>query len=159
MTNRLIIKEIKIIWLFCCLPRITTAAAGVVGSVFQLRGTPAQRNLPASLIAQANFAWGSGGTSLNVSVQTSLDGGGTWCDAVNFTFATAVLRQVASVASTKIAAADAVVTATDGTLVANTVNDGIFGPLWRVRYSSVGTYGGNTTITVNAFSNGLVPSP
>jgi hypothetical protein len=137
---------------------ITTAAAGVVGSVFQLRGGSMDRNLPASLTAQANFAWGSGGTTLTVQIQTSLDGGTTWCDAIGFAFTTAILRQIAAVNSTKIAATDAPVTATDGTLSA-AVNDGIFGPLWRVKYTSVGTYAGGTTITVNAWSNGLVPSP
>ena len=138
---------------------ITTAAAGVVGSVFQLRGNPGQRTLPCSLSAQANFAWGSGGTTLVVWVQTSLDGGTTWCDAIIFAFTTAILRQIATVNSTKIAATDAVVTPTDGAGSANAVNDGIFGPLWRVKYTSTGTYAGGSTITVNAFSNGLVPSP
>jgi hypothetical protein len=138
---------------------ITTAAAGVVGSVFQLRGNPAQRTLPCSLTAQATFAWGSGGTTLAVYVQTSIDGGSTWCDAISFAFTTAILRQVGTVNSTKIAATDAVVTPTDGTLAGGTCNDGTFGPLWRVKYTNVGTYAGGTTITVYGFSNGLVPFP
>ena len=31
---------------------------------------------------QLNFSYGSGGTSVNAWLQTSLDGGTTWCDAV-----------------------------------------------------------------------------
>lgn len=133
-----------------------TTAATVVGSVFQLRGAPVQRNLPGSISLQANFAWGSGGTTANVYIQTSLDGGTTWCDALTFGFTTAIARFVGTVNSGKSVIP---ATFTDGSLAINTVNDGLFGPLWRAKLVSTGTYAGGTTITVTGWSNGLEPMP
>ena len=47
---------------------------------------------PESLVIQANFTYGSGGTSADAWVQTSLDGGTTWTDIANFHFTTASAR-------------------------------------------------------------------
>jgi hypothetical protein len=134
---------------------VTTAQAAQVSPSFQLRGSPAQSVLPASLTLQANFTYGSGGTSTDAWVQTSLDGGATWCDVAHFTFTTSSARSVTSVTSSKSFTQAA---PTDGTLAAGTVNDGLFGPLWRVKYTTVGTYAGSTTLRIDAFGNGIVPA-
>ena len=63
----------------------TTAQAGQVGPVLQVRGSPTGIN--ASF--EAIFTYGSGGTSADVYVQTSFDGGTTWVDICNFHFTTA----------------------------------------------------------------------
>jgi hypothetical protein len=107
--------------------------------------------LPGSISLQAVFAWGSGGTTANVYIQTSFDGGTTWCDALTFGFLVAVARSVGTVNSGK---SYVPVAATDGSLAVNTVNDGLFGPLWRANLISTGTYA-NTTVVVNAWSSGL----
>lgn len=136
---------------------ITTAAAGAVGSVYQTRSGPGSAQLPSGLICQANFTYGSGGTTVDAWLQTSLDGGTNWCDVAHFTqFATASSRLVCNVQSSVALAIGA---ATDGTLAAGSINNGLFGPLWRIKYTSVGTYAGNTTLRIDVFTDGLVLSP
>jgi hypothetical protein len=49
------------------------------------------------------------------------------------------------------------VTPTDGALASNTAVDGIIGPLLRVKYASVGTYGGGTTFAIDVSSTRLGP--
>jgi hypothetical protein len=107
---------------------------------------------------QETFTYGSGGTSVDVYVQTSFDGGLTWCDVIHFAqLTTANARFLASVAETAIGAAP--IAATDGTLTVNTMNAGLFGSWWRTKYTVVGTYATNTTLRVDAFTNvGLVPA-
>lgn len=134
---------------------VTAAVTTQISSTFQLRSSPGQAGLPASITLQANFTYGSGGTSADAWVQTSIDGGTTWCDVAHFTFTTSSLRSVTSVTSSKSFTQAA---PTDGTLAAGTVNDGLFGPLWRIKYTTVGTYAGGTTLRIDAFSNGIVPA-
>jgi hypothetical protein len=90
-------------------------------------------------------------------VQTSLDGGGTWVDVANFHFTTASARFVFNLSSATPVTTEYV--PTDGSLAANTAKDGILGPLWRVKYTTVGVYAGNTNLRVDAFANGLTASP
>ena len=136
---------------------ITGALANQVGNVLQIRGGPGSAQLPDGLVFQATFTYGSGGTSVNAWLQTSIDGELTWCDAVSFTqFATASARLIGSVTSTT---ALAMAAATDGTLAAGTVNAGLIGPKWRVKWTSVGTYAGGTTLRVDAYTDGLVLAP
>lgn len=134
---------------------VTMAVTAQVSPSFQLRSSPGQAGLPSSLTLQANFTYGSGGTSADAWVQTSLDGGATWCDVAHFTFTTSSARSVTSVTSSKSFPQAA---PTDGTLVAATVNDGLFGPLWRIKYTTVGTYAAGTTLRIDAFGNGIVPA-
>jgi hypothetical protein len=43
-------------------------------------------------------------------------------------------------------------------LTANTSHDGILGSVWRVKYTTTGTYGGSTVLAVDIYSNhGLIP--
>lgn len=94
---------------------------------------------------QANFAWGSGGTTCKVYVQTSLDGGVTWFDIVCFAFTTAIAQKVAQI---NVYAAVAVVTPTDATLADNTLVSGLLGDRIRAKRVVAGTYA-TTTLGVS----------
>lgn len=127
---------------------ITTAQAGQLSSTFVLQGVGI-----GDIMLQGKLVYGSGGTTIDAWLQTSLDTGATWCDVANFHYTTASARLLFHLTgSTVIAAAAA---ATDGTLAANTATDGIIGPLWRVKTTSVGTYAGGTTLTIDALFNGV----
>lgn len=131
---------------------ITTAVSAQTTSTFQLRPGPGGA-LPTNLALQANFTYGSGGTSADAYVQTSLDGGTTWVDAAEFHFTTSSARVLYNLnSSTPVTTQYA---ATDGTLSANTAKDGIFGSMWRVKYTTVGTYAASTNLRIDAFANGL----
>lgn len=90
------------------------------------------------IVAQANFTYGSGGTTAKYFIQTSLDGGVTWCDIMCFAFTTASARKVQAVISTTALAAG--VTPTDGTLADNTILSGLLGPIYRVKRIIAGVY-------------------
>jgi hypothetical protein len=109
-----------------------------------------------TMTAQQLFTYGSGGTSVDVYVQTSFDGGTTWCDAFHFPqILLASRRDVGAVTQAGLTPA----AATDATLAAATANAGMFGGWWRVKYVVVGTYAGGTTLRVDAFGNVmLVPA-
>lgn len=96
---------------------------------------------------QANFLYGAGGTTVKVWVQTSFDGGATWCDIANFAFTTAALRKIAAI-NAYLAATHA--TPTDGTLADNTINNGLLGDRLRLKYTSTGTYSGLTSVAITA---------
>jgi hypothetical protein len=125
---------------------ITTAVAAVVTTPLQLRDGPSE-----SMAFQATLTYGSGGTTATAWVQTSFDDGVTWCDVANFAFTTASARSVQNVSAlTTVLAAAA---ATDGTLASNTANSGLLGALWRVKYTTTGTYAGGTLLRVDAQPN------
>jgi hypothetical protein len=115
-----------------------TAAIGTakVTETFKLNGAP--RNLT----AQFNLIYGSGGATVDAYLQTSLDGGTTWIDIINFHGTTAAATKVYNLNSqTPVTTA---VAPTDGTMTANTSQDGILGPIYRVKYKSSGTYAATT---------------
>ena len=124
---------------------ITTALTAVSrGEVSGLIGTKA-------LVIEANFVYGSGGTTLKAWVQTSLDGGTSWIDIANFAFTTTSGRKVTTLDL------DAVVTAvvpTDGTLGDDAIVDGILGDTFRVKLTTTGTYAGGTTLDINMVPKG-----
>nr|WP_294549961.1 hypothetical protein [uncultured Rhodopila sp.] len=105
--------------------------------------TPAKLNgTPRNLTVQANFTWGSGGTTADAYLQTSLDGGLTWTDIANFHFTTSSARFVFNLnAQTPVTTE---YTPTNGAIAANTCKDGVLGPQFRVLYQSSGTYAGTT---------------
>lgn len=97
---------------------------------------------PDSIAAQANLTYGSGGTTLDCYVQTTLDQGATWEDIMNFHFTTASARLLQNVS--RLTAVLASATAKDGALAANTATDGLIGNQFRVKYVVVGAYAGST---------------
>lgn len=120
---------------------ITTALVAAAGPPAQLQTAP--RNLT----VQATFTYGSGGTSADAWLQTSLDGGLTWTDIANFHFTTASARKVVNLSGATPVTSQ--VTPTDGAMAANTVQDGLIGPDLRVKYASAGTYGAGTALRVD----------
>ena len=98
---------------------ITTAVTGFVTPPMQFLEGP-----PLSLSVEANFTYGSGGTSVDAWLQTSLDGGTTWCDMAEFSFMMASARKGAR----------------------------LFGARWRVKYTTVGTYAGGTRLEIDVYT-------
>lgn len=110
--------------------------AQALSAVINLDGMTA-----ASLVAQ--FAYGSGGASVEALVQTSLDGV-AWFDVARFDFGT--------VSATKIANLSALTPrgiVSAAPLGAEGVFDGFLGNELRLLYTVTGTYL-NTTLTVRA---------
>jgi hypothetical protein len=124
---------------------ITTAATFV--------GPVASNAAQGDVCAQATFTYGSGGTTCNVYVQTSIDSGVFWNDVAAFGFTTATLRKVQFLAyavSVKVP-----VVLTDGALGNDTAIDGLLGNQWRVKIISTGTYAGGTTVRVDIIGQGF----
>lgn len=94
---------------------------------------------------QARFNYGSGGTTLKVDVETSLDHGLTWLPIVRLAFGTASAVKVANLSGMTPKAPAAVAALSD-----DAVLDGILGDRLRARITSTGTYGGNTSVSVRA---------
>lgn len=103
--------------------------------------------VPRSLTIQAKFTYGSGGTTVDAYVQTTLDGGGSWIDIANFSFTTATAKKVINLSSLTPVTSQA--TPADGALAANTAVDGILGGKLRIKYVSTGTYAGGTTLSID----------
>jgi hypothetical protein len=97
-----------------------------------------------SLLLQANFTYGSGGTSVDAYVQSSDDSGLTWYDVAQFHFTTASAIKLYNL--TNRTAVTAVATPTDGALASNTSIDGLLGDRLRVKWSSTGTYVGTSLL-------------
>ena len=104
------------------------------------------------LVAEAQFLYGAGGTSAKAYVQTSLDQGATWIDIMCFAFTTSAASKVSAVSSTIALAA--AVTPGDGALSDNTILNGLLGDQVRVKYVSVGTYTGATSLQVDMLAKG-----
>lgn len=125
---------------------------------------------PRNLTCQANFAYGSGGTSVDVYLQTSLDGKTTATDIANFHFGTSSARYGCNIStyspngtplssSTAPDAQTPNLALTDGAMSSNTAADGILGPYIRVKYKSSGSYAGGTTIQVDVHSADISSFP
>ncbi len=136
---------------------ITTAISATPGQTYQLRPGPGGQLLTTNMALQGTFTYGSGGTSADAYVQTSFDGGNTWIDVANFHFTTSSQRFTYNLYSGTPVASE--YTPTDGSLTANTAKDGQFGNYWRVKYVTVGTYSGGTTLRIDAIANGLTTLP
>jgi len=101
-----------------------------------------------ALTIQAAFTYvASSATSCDAYIQTSADGGTTWADIANFHFTTASATQIVNVSG--LTAVTTPVAITDGTISNNTVQQGMLGDRYRVKITSVGTYGAGTTLAVN----------
>lgn len=95
---------------------------------------------------QANFTYGSGGTTLKVDVETSLDQGTSWVAICRFAFTTSSAEKVATVSGLT----PKTTAATPGTLSDDSCLDGVLGDRLRARATSTGTYSGNTSVSVRA---------
>ena len=126
---------------------ITTAVTASVSSTAQVPG-----GNPESAIIQGTFTYGSGGTTADAWIQTSVDEGGTWCDVANFHFTTSSARFLFNLSA--LTAVTTENTPKDGTLGANTAVDGFLGPLWRVKWTTTGTYAGGTILRVDMAPRG-----
>ena len=135
-----------------------TAATSAVSQSFQIRPGPGGQFLPTTMALQANFTWGSGGTTALAWAQTSFDFGVSWVDVCAFNFTTANAKFVVNVSSATPNAAVAI-TPTDGAYAGpNKCIDGIFGSMWRVKFQTAGTYVA-TTLRIDAISSGLTTLP
>lgn len=121
----------------------TAAETTQLSNVWQL-GRNGTFKKPRSLFIQGSFVYGSGGSSVDAWVQTSFDGGNSWWDVAQFSFVQTTARRGYNLSALTPKAS--ILTPTDGALSANTSVDGIIGPLWRVKYTSVVLYAATTLI-------------
>lgn len=90
------------------------------------------------------FAYGSGGTTCKVWVQTTFDDGVTWRDIAEFDFTTASAVKVANLSGLLSKAVTAY-----AALASEGVIDGVLGNQLRAVVTTTGTYA-NTTLAVRA---------
>ena len=124
---------------------ITGALTGWVTDQFKFNAA-----FPKVLTVQANFVYGSGGTTVKAWIQTSVDDGASWMDVICFALTTASGKRVAQVNNFVAITGAAVVTPTDATLADNTILNGVLGNRMRVKITSTGTYAGNTKLDLLA---------
>jgi hypothetical protein len=116
--------------------------ADVTAGVFALPRTE-------SLTLQAVITVAGGGTTAKAWVQTSFDGGTTWCDIANFAFTTATAQRLYHLTA---AAVTSIATPTDGTLADNTAVNGLVGAVVRVKLTTTGTYTGASSFVIRALA-------
>lgn len=134
---------------------VTTAVSLQVGATFQLRGGPGSGVFPSSMAVQGTCA-GTSGTSMTWWLQTSFDGGGSWADALAFAHVAA--GRACGIVLSNPSAGVAPAAPTDGTAAPPFVQNGIFGNLWRVKYTTVGTWTAGGNLRIDAISNMILPS-
>lgn len=128
---------------------LTTALTGEV--VTDISGVEYVGDIEGMLAAslQVRFAYGSGGTTARVYVQTSLDQGTTWCDVCCVALTTASATKIVNLSG--LTAKTTAATPGDGALADDTCVDGILGDRFRVKITSTGTYVGTTVaVRLNA---------
>jgi hypothetical protein len=95
---------------------------------------------------QVQLAYGGGGTSINVYIQSSLDQGQTWFDIANIAFGTASGTELINLSGLdKLTTPTA---PTNQTLANNTMLDGPIGDRLQAVVVTTGTYSGNTLVSV-----------
>lgn len=107
-----------------------------------------------SLVLQAKFTYGSGGTTVDAYVQTTVDGGVTWFDIANFRFTTSTLSKLSVITMFPSTAFTAGTAPGSAALASNTVLPGILGDQFRVILTTTGTYAGGTTLVVDMIAKG-----
>ncbi|MDP2410359.1 MAG: hypothetical protein Q8M26_08740 [Pseudolabrys sp.] len=94
----------------------------------------------------ANFVYGSGGDTVKVIVETSMNQGATWIEVARLAFA-----QVSAEKTVNLSGLTPVTTVyAPAALSDDTVKDGLLGPRWRARIlkGAGAAYGGNTALAV-----------
>lgn len=119
-----------------------TAAVGAAGTIVTEWITGLEGLL--ALCALVQFAYGSGGSSCKIYLQTSFDDGVTAQDVACLAFATASALKALNLSA--LTPVTTLATPTDGALADNTAQDGILGPRFRLKIVSTGTYT-NTQVT------------
>ncbi|SRR5579883_913896 len=121
---------------------------------FQI-GAPGTQQTPATQIPslvgmsgaslQVRLSGGTGGSTINVFIQTSIDQGQSWFDVANVSFATTPGVQVLN-----LSGLDKAVPVTPGnlTLSSGTILDGPLGDRLQAVVISTGTYGAGTLVSV-----------
>lgn len=94
----------------------------------------------------ARLAYGSGGSTVIVVVDASLNQGTTWAEIARFDFATAGAEKVVNLSGLTPRTAPLALAA----LSAEGCNDGVLGDRLRARVISTGTYAGSTVVSVRA---------
>lgn len=97
--------------------------------------------LSASIVAR--FLYGSGGTTCNAVIETTLDGGTIWYSVARFDFTTSTAAKYANLSGLTAKGATAL-----GALGSEGVADGLLGPMVRAVITSTGTYAGGTLLDV-----------
>jgi hypothetical protein len=91
-----------------------------------------------------NFNYGSGGTSIKVLIETSLDQGTTWTEVWRCALGTASEQNIINLSGLT----PLTTPYTPAALTDDTTKDGIFGDRLRARILTVGTYAGNTSLAI-----------
>jgi hypothetical protein len=131
-------------------PGIVTLGDFQIGAAGQ-QSTPAAQiptNLQGltALSCQARFMYGSGGTKVNVYIQSSLDQGQTWFDIANIAFTTA-----SGIEEVNLSGLNSLTTPTAPSylsLADNTTFNGPLGDRLQAVVVSTGTYAGGTLASV-----------
>lgn len=95
-----------------------------------------------ALTLSMRFAYGSGGTTCKVYVQTRF--GSVWCDIACFAFTTAAAHRLVNLSG--LTPKTTPVTPSDGALTDDTFVDGILGEALRLKAVVTGTYAGSTLL-------------
>lgn len=106
------------------------------------------------LAIQAKMAVGTGGTSIDAYIQTSLDNGLSWFDIANFHFLTTPGTKLSVVVWDPATPFPANTTPGSAALTANTVLNGVMGDRIRALVTTVGTYSGGTTLGIDVVAKG-----
>ena len=120
---------------------VTTAGTYVGDVITDLDGMT-------SVSFQARFSYGSGGTSLRLYVQTSLDQQQSWIDIACLSFGT--VSDVKVWGQNKADADGTLITPSDGALTSNSTILGILGDSLRAKWVVVGTYATSTVLSARA---------
>lgn len=99
---------------------------------------------------EANFTYGSGGDTLKVMIETTLDQGATWTEVARLAFAQASAQKVVNLSGlTAVTTVYAPAALSD-----DTVKDGILGPRFRasILKGAGAAYAGNTALSVRMTS-------
>lgn len=101
--------------------------------------------MKAALIS-ANFVYGSGGDTLKVAFETTINQGATWIEVARFAFAQASAEKLVNLSGlTPVTTVYAPAALSD-----DTVKDGVMGQRWRARIikGAGAAYAGNTSLAV-----------